>query len=151
MADMPRHPGRILAETYMEPLGLSSNRLGAAIAVPANRVSEIIRGRRSISADTALRLAALFGTEAEYWMKLQSDHDLAVARRQDGAEIRRVVDLLRSVNPIPELPAAPAPGDPAEEAVDSAQSASSAPAERRGRHRRGREETTPTPWMRGPS
>lgn len=98
------HPGRILADTFMAPLGLSSNRLGAVLGVPANRISEIVKGRRSISADTALRLAELFGTEAEFWMTLQSDHDLALARDRDGAEIRRVIAALRVVDPLPPLP-----------------------------------------------
>jgi addiction module HigA family antidote len=91
----------------MQPLGLSANRVGAAIAVPANRISEILKGRRSISADTALRLAELFRTEAEYWMQLQSEHDLAQARRDNGVEIRRVVAALRLVHPLPQHPEPP--------------------------------------------
>ena len=108
------HPGRILAEQFMQPLGLSSNRLGAVIAVPANRISEIVKGRRSISADTALRLGELFGTEAEYWMALQSEHDLALARAESGAEIRRIVATLRLVDPLPPLPRT----DPEEETAE---------------------------------
>lgn len=124
-AGAPVHPGQVLSESYLKPMGVSANRLGAAIAVPANRISEIVKGRRSISADTALRLAELFGTDAEYWLKLQSDHDLAIAREQDGAEIRRVIDVLRSVAPLPAFPMAeePAAADAAEqeeEEVDSA-------------------------------
>lgn len=113
------HPGRILAAKFMQPFGLSANRVGAAIAVPANRISEIIKGRRSISADTALRLAELFGTDAEYWMNLQSTHDLAQARDQSGKEIRRVIAALRVAHPLPVLPEQDAPA-PAEE-TDRAQ------------------------------
>ena len=116
------HPGRILYETYMKPHGLSANRLGAAIAVPANRISEIVKGRRAITADTALRLAELLGTDAEYWMKLQSDHDLAIVRDRDGAEIRRVVDVLRAVDPLPALARAkPETAADREDSVDTAQ------------------------------
>ena len=76
----PVHPGVVLKEEFMEPLGLSANALGAKICVPPNRISEIIRGRRSITADTALRLADHLGTTAEFWMNLQVHHDLEVAR-----------------------------------------------------------------------
>jgi len=64
----PIHPGEILSEDFMKPLGISSNRLSRDIDVPANRISEIVAGRRAISADTALRLSKYFGTSAEVWM-----------------------------------------------------------------------------------
>ena len=76
----PVHPGVVLKEEFMEPLRLSANALGAKIGVPPNRISEIIRGRRSVTADTALRLADHLGATAEFWMNLQVHHDLEVAR-----------------------------------------------------------------------
>lgn len=82
----PVHPGEILAEE-MAALGLSANQLGRALDVPGNRISEIVAGRRSISADTALRLARFFGTSAKLWVNLQSAYDLAVTEAQSGAEI----------------------------------------------------------------
>jgi antitoxin HigA-1 len=79
---MPRvrtHPGEVLREEFMMPLGLSARALGDAIAVPANRVSEIARGRRDISADTALRLGRYLGTDPRFWLNLQAAHDLSKA------------------------------------------------------------------------
>jgi antitoxin HigA-1 len=79
---MPRlrtHPGEILREEFMVPLGLSARALGAAIGVPANRLSDIARGRRDVSADTALRLGRYFGTDARFWLNLQAAHDLSKA------------------------------------------------------------------------
>ncbi len=89
----PIHPGEILAEEFMAPLHLSRNALSKALAVPVTRVAEIVRGRRGITADTALRLARYFGTSPDLWMGLQTEYDLRVARRQVGEEIlRRVPD-----------------------------------------------------------
>jgi addiction module HigA family antidote len=79
---MPRlrtHPGEVLREEYLEPLGLSARALSEAIGVPANRISEIIRERRSITADTALRLGRYFGTDPRFWLNLQMAHDLSKA------------------------------------------------------------------------
>jgi antitoxin HigA-1 len=79
---MPRlrtHPGEVLREEFMAPLGLSARALGDAIGVPANRLSEIARGRRDVSADTALRLGRYFGTDARFWLNLQAAHDLSKA------------------------------------------------------------------------
>jgi addiction module HigA family antidote len=73
------HPGYILNEEFMSPLGLSSRRLGDAIGVPGNRISDIIRGRRDVSADTAIRLGRFFGTSSEFWMNLQAAHALSKA------------------------------------------------------------------------
>lgn len=86
----PIHPGELLRED-MEALGLSARALAEAIDVPHNRISAILRGQRAITADTALRLAAYFGTSAEVWMNLQQTYDLKVAERESGAAIRRNV------------------------------------------------------------
>ncbi|MFA6020339.1 MAG: HigA family addiction module antitoxin [Rhodospirillales bacterium] len=77
----PIHPGVTLLEDFMEPLGLSANQLAQMLAVPQNRVSEIVRGRRSISADTALRLERAFGVSAQFWLNLQQQYELILARR----------------------------------------------------------------------
>ncbi len=79
---MPRvrtHPGEVLREEFMAPLGLSARALGEAIGVPANRLSEIARGRRDVSADTAIRLGRYFDTDARFWLNLQAAHDLSKA------------------------------------------------------------------------
>jgi len=73
------HPGEVLAEEFMKPLGLSARALGAAIGVPGNRVSDIIRQRRDVSADTAIRLARYFGIDPRFWLNLQAGHDLSKA------------------------------------------------------------------------
>lgn len=90
----PIHPGEILAEEFMRPLGLSANALARKLGVPVTRISEILRGRRGVSADSALRLAQFFGTSAELWMGLQTEYDLRVARRSAGSEILRLVPEL---------------------------------------------------------
>jgi antitoxin HigA-1 len=77
----PIPPGEILREEFMRPLGVSINALSRAIDVPPNRISGIVNGTRSITADTALRLGKYFGTTPESWLNLQSDHDLRIARR----------------------------------------------------------------------
>lgn len=87
----PIHPGEILAEEFMQPLGLSAQALALALRVPATRISEILRGRRSITPDTALRLARYFGTTAELWLGLQTEYDLRQAHRQSGRQIERDV------------------------------------------------------------
>jgi len=93
----PVHPGEILLEDFMKPLEISSNRLSRDIDVPANRISEIVAGRRSISADTALRLSKYFGTSAEIWMGLQKDYDLRLARQTVWPEIENRVRALKAV------------------------------------------------------
>ncbi|HFC12623.1 MAG TPA: addiction module antidote protein, HigA family [Anaerolineae bacterium] len=85
------HPGEILLEEFLRPLGISQNRLALAMRVPARRVNEVVRGRRRISADTALRLARFFGMSAEFWLGLQLDYDLDVAQDALGAQIERDV------------------------------------------------------------
>lgn len=77
----PIPPGEILYEEFMKPLGLSANQLARDIDVPPGRITEIIRGKRTITADTALRLGKYFGVSAEIWLNLQVDYDMRVARR----------------------------------------------------------------------
>lgn len=84
----PIPPGEILLEEFMKPLGISRNRLSRDLDIPLSRVSEIVRGTRAISADTALRLAAYFGTSPEMWMQLQAAFDLRVARATAWPKIR---------------------------------------------------------------
>jgi antitoxin HigA-1 len=86
----PIHPGEVLREEFMNPLGLSSNALARALEVTPARVNEIVREQRSISADTALRLARFFGTSAEVWMNLQRQYDIQLAEDAAGAAIRRI-------------------------------------------------------------
>ncbi len=86
----PIHPGEHLADELAE-LGLSANALARALDVPPNRITEILNGQRSITADTALRLARYFGTSAELWMNLQRTYDLKVAERDHGEAIARAV------------------------------------------------------------
>jgi addiction module HigA family antidote len=93
----PIHPGEILAEEFMKPFGLSANALSRVLAVPVTRVSEILRGRRGVTADTALRLARFFGTSAELWLGLQAEHDLRRARLAVGTEIERQVPLAAEI------------------------------------------------------
>lgn len=89
----PVHPGEILKEDFMAPYGLSSNALAKAIGVTAARINEIVRGRRGITADTALRLARYFGTDAESWMNLQDRYELTVARNEAAGEIKKIRPL----------------------------------------------------------
>lgn len=80
----PVHPGEILMEEFLEPMGLSQNKLALAIRVPARRINEIVHGKRSVTADTALRLGRFFGMSPEFWMTLQARHDLETARDELG-------------------------------------------------------------------
>lgn len=75
----PIHPGEILLEEFLEPMGISQYRLAKSISVPQRRISEIVHGKRAITADTALRFARFFGMEAQFWMNLQSRYDLLCA------------------------------------------------------------------------
>lgn len=84
----PISPGEILREEFMAPLALSANRLARELHVPVNRISDILRGRRSITADTALRLERYFGMEAQFWLNLQSSYDLRMAKTETWPEIR---------------------------------------------------------------
>ncbi len=92
---VPIHPGEILEEEFMRPLGLSANALAKAVDVPVTRISEIVRGRRGITADTALRFGRFFGTSAELWLGLQSEFDLRTARRDFGEAIESHVVPLK--------------------------------------------------------
>ena len=83
------HPGEVLGEEFMKPLGMSANALAIALRVPATRISAIVKGERSVTADTALRLARFFGTSAEFWISLQAMHDLTKARADNGKTIER--------------------------------------------------------------
>ena len=87
----PIHPGEILSEEFMKPLGISINRLSRDLNVPPNRIHGIVHGTRSITADTALRLREYFGVSPEAWMNLQAEYDLRTARRTVGDEIARTV------------------------------------------------------------
>lgn len=86
----PIHPGEVLREEFLEPLGLKPHALALELGVSAPRINDIVRERRSVTADTALRLAAFFGTSAEFWMGLQADHDMAVARAVAADALARI-------------------------------------------------------------
>ena len=83
----PIHPGEILREEFLAPLGLSASALAIELKVPPPRITELVRERRSVTPDTALRLARYFGTSPEFWMDLQSAYDLKVTARDTGAKI----------------------------------------------------------------
>ncbi len=85
------HPGEVLSEEFLKPLGMSVNSLALALRVPATRLGAIVKGERSVSADTALRLARFFSMSPEFWMNLQAMHDLTKARRESGMVIERDV------------------------------------------------------------
>ncbi len=88
----PVHPGEILLEEFLNPLGISQNRLGRDLGVPAQRINEIVRGQRAITVDTALRLSRYFDTTPQFWLNLQSHYDLEMARETHLVErIRREV------------------------------------------------------------
>ncbi len=87
----PAHPGEILREEFLEPMGLSVYALAKAIKVPRSRVNDIVLGRRTITADTALRLARYFGTTPEFWINLQARYDLEMAKDTVGGSIEKEV------------------------------------------------------------
>jgi addiction module HigA family antidote len=89
------HPGTILREDFMIPLGISANHLALRTRMPATRVGEILHGRRSVSTDTALRLARYFGTSAEFWLNLQAAHDLSKTRLELEGAIERDIEPLQ--------------------------------------------------------
>jgi addiction module HigA family antidote len=95
----PIHPGEILREEFMTPHGLSQNALARALNVPPRRINEIVMEKRSITADTALRLARFFGTSAEMWAGLQADYDLRLARHEKARAIERDVEPLADLQP----------------------------------------------------
>ncbi|MGD0282460.1 MAG: HigA family addiction module antitoxin [Dissulfurispiraceae bacterium] len=87
----PIHPGEILLEDFMKPMGISINNLARNIAVPPGRVSAIVNGKRAITADTALRLSRYFGTSPDVWMGMQADYELRIAQRTIGPEVEKRV------------------------------------------------------------
>ena len=87
----PIHPGEVLSEEFLKPMKLSQNRLALSISVPARRINEIVLGKRSVSADTALRLAKFFGNSAEFWLGLQAQYDLDVTSQALGERLEREV------------------------------------------------------------
>ena len=91
----PVHPGEVLLEDFIRPLDLTQYRVAKDIGVPALRISQIARGQRSITADTALRLARYFGTSPDVWLRLQAAYDLEVAQRKIGKRIEREVKALQ--------------------------------------------------------
>jgi addiction module HigA family antidote len=87
----PVHPGEVLREEYMKPLGLSANALAKSLKVPTPRVNDIARERRGVTADTALRLARYFGGDARSWLNLQAAYDLRVAEKANARRIEREI------------------------------------------------------------
>lgn len=91
----PVHPGEVLLEDFIKPRGLSQYRVAKDIGVPTLRVTQIVRGQRSITADTALRLARYFGTSANVWLRMQARYDLEVAEAKIAKRINREVKILQ--------------------------------------------------------
>lgn len=89
----PIHPGEILLEEFLVPLGLSQYRLAHAISVPPRRINEIVHGKRAVSADTALRLSRFFGNSAQFWLNLQARFDLETERDRLGARLEQEVEV----------------------------------------------------------
>ena len=88
----PIHPGEVLREEFLGPLGMTAHALAQALRVPAPRVNDLVRERRGVTPDTALRLARYFGTTAEFWIGMQATYDLETARDKVGAEIEAKVE-----------------------------------------------------------
>ena len=87
----PIHPGEVLLEEFLKPMGLSQNRLALDIRVPARRINEIVHGKRRVTADTALRLARYFGTSPQFWLGLQMDYDLDLASDELAGRLEQEV------------------------------------------------------------
>jgi addiction module HigA family antidote len=87
----PIHPGEILREEFLSPLGMSANELAMALRVPATRINDIVNEKRGITADTALRLSRYFGTTPKFWTNMQASWELEVAEDQRGSAVRRDV------------------------------------------------------------
>jgi len=94
----PIHPGEILLEEFLKPLSLSQYRLAKDISVSARRINEIVHGKRSISADTALRLSRYFGTTDRFWLNLQTSYDLEVEKDRLGKRLNNEVGVYRQIN-----------------------------------------------------
>ncbi|MCB0646164.1 MAG: HigA family addiction module antidote protein [Saprospiraceae bacterium] len=88
------HPGEILEEEFLKPMGLTAYKLSQAIGVPQTRISQIIKGRRRITADTALRLAKFFGTSTKFWLGLQNDFDI----EEEQQNIEKELELIETMN-----------------------------------------------------
>ncbi|MBN9604987.1 MAG: HigA family addiction module antidote protein [Actinomycetales bacterium] len=93
-AHAPIHPGEILLEEFLTPLGITQYRLAATIGVPARRINEIVHGKRAVSPDTALRLSRALGTSDLFWLNLQNRYDLEMATRGREAELDAIVPLV---------------------------------------------------------
>lgn len=89
----PIHPGEVLMEDFIEGFGITQNKLAVSIGVPPRRINEIVHGKRTITADTALRLGKYFGTSAQFWLNLQTDYDLDLAED-------RVIDQIEAITPL---------------------------------------------------
>jgi addiction module HigA family antidote len=95
----PIHPGEVLLEEFLKPMGLSQNRLARQIKVPPRRINEIVLGKRGITADTALRLSLFFGTSAQVWMNLQSQYDLDIAQAALGDRLQQQIHQIGEEKP----------------------------------------------------
>jgi len=94
----PIHPGEILLEEFLKPLGISQYRLAKATSVPARRINEIVHGQRAITADTALRLSRFFDTSERFWLNLQARYDLEVERDRLGKRLEDEVEILKKAS-----------------------------------------------------
>ncbi|MGH7653397.1 MAG: HigA family addiction module antitoxin [Gemmatimonadaceae bacterium] len=94
----PIHPGEVLLADFLEPLGISQYRLAHGISVPPRRINEIVHGIRSVSADTALRLARFFGTSEEFWLNLQARYELEVERDRLGGRLKSEVEIFAAAS-----------------------------------------------------
>lgn len=90
----PIHPGEVLLEEFLKPMGLSQNQLALAMRVPARRINEIVLGKRGVTSDTALRLARYFRVSPQFWLGLQMDYDLDTAQDRMGSQIEREVEQM---------------------------------------------------------
>ncbi len=97
----PVHPGEILLEDFLKPLGVSQYRLAKSLSVPPRRVNEIVLGKRTVTADTALRLARFFGTSDRFWLNLQAAYDLDVERDRLAGRLAKEVQVLRRASQLP--------------------------------------------------
>ena len=92
----PIHPGEILIEEFLKPMGISQYRLASDISVPARRINEIVHGKRSVSADTALRLSRYFGMSEQFWINLQARYDLEVEKDKLADRLKKEVRILKA-------------------------------------------------------
>jgi len=98
----PITPGEVLREDFMAPMKISMNQLSRDLAVPPNRISDIVNGKRAITADTALRLERYFGVEAQFWLNLQCEYDLRIMKRKIGPDIeQRILPVKKNTGHMP--------------------------------------------------